>query len=183
MRAKTVVAAIGIFGAIGLIAGGLAWWKYRSIRAAMSQPQFEPSEAVRTAEVRQFPFQRTASAVGTVSAIRHGTVAVEVAGKVSSVGFTSGETVEEGRVLLTLDASTEEADLRAAEANAALARVSLARLEQAMSGNAVSKQEIDRARARCMSRGRLAGAARPTAAAAPPASPGSAGHRGRRSCA
>jgi membrane fusion protein (multidrug efflux system) len=58
-----------------------------------------------------------------------------------------GEIVEAGAVLVALDVSVEEADLRAQQAQAELAKTSLARLQRLSEFNATSAIEVDRARA------------------------------------
>jgi membrane fusion protein (multidrug efflux system) len=129
------------------VAGGLGYWKWKGIQKAIRAgppPEFPEAVVIATAEMR--PYQRTFQAVGTIQAIRHITVATEVSGKVTHVGYESGQTIEEGAVILRLDTSTEEADLRAAEALVRLNQATLDRYEQ-VSANAISKQEVDRVRA------------------------------------
>jgi membrane fusion protein (multidrug efflux system) len=144
MKVKSVIASVGIVG--GVLLAGLALWKAPQLLHAQNAggPPPEPTEFVRFATASEAPFQRTMTAVGTIQALRHLTIAAEVVGKVSEVGFVSGQTVEPGQLLLRLDSATERADLRAAKAQADLARASLDRLTQATVGT-VSKQEIDRA--------------------------------------
>jgi len=149
MKLRSVAVGVVVIGGVLALAAGLGLYKYRQIREgiAAGENRPEPPTAVSVVEAQTGPFQRTVTAVGTVQAMRHVTVASEVAGKVVEVGFESGQVVEEGTVLLRLDASTEEADRRAAEAQRELARVTLERVTQAANANAVSRQEIDRARA------------------------------------
>lgn len=149
MKLRTVMVGVVVIGGILALAGGLGLFKYRQIQAgiAAGASQQEPPTVVNMINAETGPFQRTVTAVGTVQAIRHVNVASEVAGKVVEVGFESGQIVEAGTVLLRLDASTEEADRRAAEAQRELARVTLDRVTQAASANAVSRQEIDKAKA------------------------------------
>lgn len=145
MRANTVVAAIVVLGGIGLVAGGLALYKRGEILAGMNAPAWEPVESIHTSAAGLVAMQRSLTAVGTVRARRHVNIATEVIGKVEEVGFESGQMVKQGQVLLTLDAATEEADLRAAEATLALGRANYERLQKAASSNSVSQIDIDRA--------------------------------------
>jgi membrane fusion protein (multidrug efflux system) len=55
--------------------------------------------------------------------------------------------VEAGAVLVTLDVSVEEAELRAQEAQAAVAETLLRRVQRASESRAASEMEVDRARA------------------------------------
>lgn len=147
MKFKSIIASIGIVAVVLGVAGGLGYWKWRGIQKGMSAgPPPEFPEFVRVEEATAGTFQRMMTAVGTVQAVRHIAVASEVSGKVAFVGFESGQGVDEAQVILRLDSSTEQADLRAAETQVRLNEITLNRLEQAMTGNAVSKQEMDRAR-------------------------------------
>ncbi len=148
MTPKTFIAGFGIVGAVVAVALGLGAWKYLQMHGGKSAGGgFEPTEFVRIETASVGPFQRTMTAVGSVQAIRHITIANEVAGKVADVSFDSGQIVERGHVLIQLDSATERADLKAAQAQAALARTSYERWTQAMESNAGSKQELDKARA------------------------------------
>ncbi len=147
MKWRTFLAMIGALVLTAGVAGGLGYWKWKGIQKAMrAGPPPEFPEAVVLATVESRPYQRSFQAVGTIQAIRHITVATEVSGKVAHVGYESGQTIEEGAVILRLDTSTEEADLRAAEALVRLNQATLDRYEQ-VSANAISKQEVDRVRA------------------------------------
>jgi membrane fusion protein (multidrug efflux system) len=53
----------------------------------------------------------------------------------------------EGTLLVALDVSVEEAELKALEAEAALAKTLLSRMERAVQSRATSQMEVDRARA------------------------------------
>jgi membrane fusion protein (multidrug efflux system) len=149
MKLKTLIAGFGIVGAILLVIAGLFVWKRGQDHAAAARmaQMPKPVDFVQFARAETGPFQRGMTAVGTIQAIQHITIANEVVGKVVSVGFESGQVVRKGDVLLTLDSATEQADLRSAEAEGELARASYERWKQAMESNAGSKQELDRARA------------------------------------
>ena len=58
-----------------------------------------------------------------------------------------GKIVEAGTVLVALDVSVEEAELKAQEAQAALAETLLGRMQRASENRAASEMEVDRARA------------------------------------
>jgi membrane fusion protein (multidrug efflux system) len=71
------------------------------------------------------------------------TVATELAGKITKIAFESGATVAAGDLLVQLDTSTEEAQLRAAEAAAALAKLNLDRAKELREKNTTSQAELD----------------------------------------
>jgi membrane fusion protein, multidrug efflux system len=135
-----VVVAIGV---------GLAAWKYASMRAAdaAAANQPEPVESVTAAVARPFQHRPTTTSIGTVIALRSITLRNELPGTVKHVTLTPGQVVDVGTLLVALDVSVEEAELRAQEAQAALAETTLERMQRARQNRAVSEMEVDRARA------------------------------------
>ena len=128
---------------------GLAAWKFTSIQetnaAAASQP--EPMESVTVAIAEERWHRQSITSIGTVTAIRSITLQNEVPGTVRQVHFTSGQIVERGALLITLDVSVELAELKELEARAALAETHLKRMESVGQNKAISEIEVDRARA------------------------------------
>jgi len=138
-----------LIASVLVVAGALAVWKTASARAAAAAAanQPEPIEAVTTAIAQTQQHRATTTSIGTVLALRSITLRTELAGTVRDVGLVPGRIVDSGTVLVALDISVEQADLRAQEAQAALAQTSLARLERLRQHGAVSEEEVDRARA------------------------------------
>jgi membrane fusion protein (multidrug efflux system) len=66
---------------------------------------------------------------------------------VRRVRLTPGQIVDSGTVLVALDVDVEQADLHAQLAQVELARTTVGRLERLMKSQAVSQEELDRARA------------------------------------
>lgn len=133
---------------IGL-AGALAAWKYvdgqEAAAAAANQP--EPMEVVTQALATEREHRSAATSIGTVLALRSVTLRNELAGTVRSVRLAPGRIVEAGEVLVALDVSVEQAELKALEARSQLAATTLARLERMAERRAVSAIEVDNARA------------------------------------
>src|ERR1700733_12867094 len=99
-----------------VVTGGLVIVKVLQIKtligaSAMFAP---PPETVASAVAQEAKWPDTIPAVGSVSAAQGVTVAPEIAGTVSEIAFESGAAVSQGDLLLKLDASSEEAQLRAA---------------------------------------------------------------------
>ena len=128
---------------------GLAAWKYTSVQetieASMNQP--EPMESVTVALAREVEHRQMATSIGTVLALRSITLRNELPGTVRSVSLTPGQIVDTGMVLVALDVSVEEAELKAQEAQAALARTVLDRRKNLSHDRATTQEEVDRARA------------------------------------
>ncbi len=129
--------------------GGLAAWKYASIQEAnfASANQPEPMESVMAAVAKEREHRPTMTSIGTVLALRSITLRNELPGTVRQVMFTPGQVVDEGELLIALDVSVEEAELKALQAQAALAETTLARMQRLTQSRAASQEELDRARA------------------------------------
>lgn len=139
-RSAVLVAAVIAVG------GGLFAWKYASAQgSAAVQP--EPAEVVVEAVAVSREHRGTATSIGTVLATRSITLRNEVPGTVRLARLSPGQVVEAGTVLVALDVSVEEAELRALEARALLAETTLARLQRLAERRAVSAIEVDNARA------------------------------------
>jgi membrane fusion protein (multidrug efflux system) len=138
-----------LIGALVATGSGLAAWKYASITraSATAARQPEPVESVTVAVARKHAHREMATSIGTVIALRSITLRNELAGTVRQVTFTPGQVVEAGAVLVTLDVSVEEAELRAQEAQAVVAEALLRRVQRASENRAASEMEVDRARA------------------------------------
>jgi len=75
------------------------------------------------------------------------TLASEVAGTVAEITVLDGSVVAKGDLLLRLDTSSEEAQLRSAEAQTELARLNAERTRTLRKDNTVSQSELDQAEA------------------------------------
>ncbi len=131
------------------LASGLAAWKVLSVRRAdaelSSRP--EPMESVIVAVAREVSQREETTSIGTVVALRSITLRNELAGTVHQVALTPGQVVEAGALLVALDVSVEEAELKAEKAQAALADAMLGRMQRANQTHAASDMEVDQARA------------------------------------
>src|SRR5262249_34064533 len=147
MRSRWIGSLLLLAVVLG-IGAGLAFWKMNSIEASdagfASQP--EPMESVAVAVAKPLQHRPTTVSIGTVVALRSITLRNELAGTVRRVAVVPGSIVNEGTVLVGLDVSVEEAELKALQAQEALAESLLARTEKASASNAISEVELDRAR-------------------------------------
>lgn len=145
---RSILSWLFLVLAMAGIAGGLAFYKYNEILAGMAAgaARPEPSEAVATVRVTQMEWAPTTRAIGTVVARQQLELRNEIAGLVSKRGFSSGDTVEAGQLLIQLDDRQEKATLAAAEADARLTRNNLDRREALRNSPAFSDQEFDKSR-------------------------------------
>lgn len=149
MSRKSLVGSAVLLTAVASAGLALAAWKRGSIReteaAAASQP--EPMESVTVAVATEREHQPTTTSIGTVLALRSVNLRNELAGTVKTAALIPGQIVEEGTLLVALDVSVEEAELKAQEAQAALAETSLRRTERLEQNRVAADSELDRARA------------------------------------
>ena len=123
--------------------------------AADAPPEATAGMAVTTVPVVRRELASGVTASGPITAVEEMQLGVELSGlRVTAVKVDEGEQVEQGQVLLTLDARTlgsdlaqAQASLREAEAGAALARSNLARGEQLAEGQYISASALDELRA------------------------------------
>jgi membrane fusion protein (multidrug efflux system) len=145
---RRVFASIVLIAFVLATGALLAAWKHnRNLEAAAaSANQPEPVERITLATAERRDHLQTATAIGTVLALRSITLKNEVAGTVRSASLTPGQVVESGAVLVGLDVSVEQAELRALEAQAKLADIMLQRRERLLEHRAIAEDEVDQAR-------------------------------------
>jgi membrane fusion protein (multidrug efflux system) len=131
------------------VLGGLGAVKVMQIRAMMeaAKQYKEPPETVSTAEVTSEQWQQSIKAIGTIAPVNGVNIAAEIAGTVVEIAFESGATVKQGDLLVRLDTSSEEAQLRALEAQTELARLNAKRIRELRAEKAVAQSELDNAEA------------------------------------
>ena len=132
-----------------LVLGGLAGVKALQIKKLMDSGKSfaEPPESVSSALVREEKWQGTLTAIGSVMAVQGVTVTPEIPGLIREISFESGAVVSHGDLLVRLDTSLEEAQLRALQAQEELAQLNLTRERTLRSQNMVSQAELDAAEA------------------------------------
>ena len=146
-RLRKISAHPIFFAVVGLVlilvlVGGI---KALQIKKMTSTPFVMPPATVSSVVVKEEDWPPIFSSVGTISAVQGATVSAELAGTVAEIKFENGGGAKKGDVLVRLDASSEEAQLRSAEAELELARSDLARTRDLATRNVVSKAELDSA--------------------------------------
>jgi membrane fusion protein (multidrug efflux system) len=145
MKRYVVISVVLLFAVLAVLAG-IKVLQIRALIAAGAKMQ-PPPEAVASAVVKEESWQRTLSAIGSVAAVQGVSVPAELSGVVREIAFESGATVAAGDLLVRLDTSTEEAQLRALEAQVDLARINADRARKLRADNTVSASELDSAEA------------------------------------
>jgi membrane fusion protein (multidrug efflux system) len=137
-----------LFGGILVVGGGIVALRDVLGEGAHAEaPMAEPAQVVTEAVAQPRDYRGSTTAIGTVLATRSISLRNELPGTVRWVGLRSGQVVEAGTVLVALDVSVEEAELRALKARAELAQTTLERTQRMAARQAVSAIELDNARA------------------------------------
>ena len=137
-----------VLALLGVVFGGIFGWKaYQSYQTQQARSQaIPPAVIVSSANVAKERWEARVDSVGGLRAIQGVNVSPEVAGTVAAISFESGHRAEQGELLLQLDASAEQAELRALHAQLGLARLDYQRQRGLKERTAVSQQQLDRAK-------------------------------------
>ena len=129
--------------------GGLGFVKFRQVQEAMAQNAAfaQPPEAVTTITAKSENWPTTLNVIGTAAAVQGVMVSADLPGIVSSIGFESGASVQEGDILVQLDTKQERAQLAAVEATRDLAVLNFDRMRSLVGEGAITRSEYDRAAA------------------------------------
>ena len=132
-----------------LVLGGLAGLKTLQIKKliATGESFVPPPESVSSVLVREEKWQGTITAIGTIAAVQGVMVTPDIPGSVREIAFESGALVAAGGLLVRLDTSSEEAQLRATESQVEWSRISVERARKLRADNTVSQSELDSAEA------------------------------------
>jgi membrane fusion protein, multidrug efflux system len=143
---RKILAAVFV---VLVVVGALSGVKTLQIRKLMaaSKSMAAPPESVSAVTAREEKWQGTITAIGSVTAVQGVTVTPEIAGMIREIAFESGAVVAKDALLVRLDISAEEAQLRALEAQKELARLNLARESTLHNQNMVSQADLDTAEA------------------------------------
>ena len=143
---KQILYTLGAMLGVVLILGSVKFFQIRS-EMAKHASFAPPPAAVTTAVVHPVAWASGFDTVGSFNAVRGSTLSTQEAGNVAKVSFQSGSAVEAGQVLLALDTSVEEANLRGARARLELARQHLARSKALRTQSAMSAATLEDAEA------------------------------------
>ncbi len=134
--------------ALGILFGGVFGWKaYQANQAQLARTAGgAPAVTVSSAVVESDRWQVKVASVGSLRAIQGVAVSSEVPGTIATISFQSGQRADVGEVLVQLDATAEEADLRSLQAQLELARLDYERSRGLAQSTALSQAQLDRAK-------------------------------------
>ena len=99
--------------------------------------------AVEVGKVQRTRLEDDAQAVGTLRSNQAVVLRPEVSGRIVTLGFGDGQRVKRGQLLVQLDDTLQQAQLKQAEAQAGIARTNLQRSRELVAQNFVSQSAVD----------------------------------------
>ena len=132
--------------AIAFALGGI---KFFQVRKAMAEyASFAPPpETVTSLIAEEEAWIPSLKAVGSTAAVQGVTVSTDEPGIVQKIDFESGQAVKQGDLLVQLEVSQEQAQLRSAEAQMRLAGANLLRQQNLFKSRVSSQADYDSAQA------------------------------------
>ena len=147
----------GLAAALSVIIVGIVFYSSGKSENQSTRSSAYPPVKVALAYVERSIVPRTFSGVGELEAIRQVQVAAESGGRVIRIAFDSGQTVEEGQLLVQLNDAVEQAELARLQAKLRNVESIHARAHQLAPRKIVSQEYLDNAIAeRDMTRSEIA---------------------------
>lgn len=141
MKKRWFFTILGLAIVFGAIFGYQAFVAYKIEQAMSNRPP--PVETVTATHAKLLEWQPKLTAVGTLSAVQGIMITAQTSGEVVEIAVESGARVEEGQLLVRIDASVAQAELRGLQAQARLAQLELQRQRRLLERNAVSQASVD----------------------------------------
>jgi len=145
MRLKKLHTVVAVL-TIACLSGGAYWWQHRPaapVKAAEKTQAANGPLSVEAGRVESVNLSEDAQAVGTLRARQSVMLRPEVSGRITKLGFTDGQRVRRGQLLVQLDDSLQAAQLQQAQAQAGIARTNLQRNRELLAQNFVSTSAVD----------------------------------------
>lgn len=130
-----------------VIFGSISGYLYQKFSTAMNTDWSPPPVTVAAATSRQETWPSILEAVGTIRAARGVNLAAETSGEIIDISVGSGDKVNAGQLLLTLNDSVEQASRKRWEANLVLARQLFERDASLIKQKSIPQSQYDRSRA------------------------------------
>ncbi len=159
MTSKNVRTAVALV-ALGLLALAAWWWQNHGaagdagVKGAASAPAARTVAApgaggpggavtVEVGKVEVLTLEDDAQAVGSLRARQGVMLRPEVSGRIARLGFVDGQRVKSGQLLVQLDDTLQQAQLKQSQAQASIARTNVQRNRELVAQNFVSQSALD----------------------------------------
>ncbi len=130
------------------LTGALAWFQFvvkpQMIKGFIAAAP-RPVPAVAVAEAKLENWQSRISAIGTFRAVQGIDISPQVGGVVRTINFESGQDVQRGQLLIQIDDSVEQADLKSNLATLRNVELALERQRQLVAGGSTATANVDSA--------------------------------------
>ncbi len=148
MKKKARLIVLAFVAGLAIVAV-LAGIKFLQVKKAIAEyaSSAPPPEAVTSLIAKEEEWVPSLRAVGSTAAVQGVTVSTDEPGIVQKIAFESGQTVKEGDLLVQLEVSQEQAQLRSAEAQMRLAQANLLRQQNLLKSRVSSQADYDSAQA------------------------------------
>lgn len=138
---------ISSMAAVAVVAMGYGGYRYYQSQSdsSDSSSQSRPTVTVTAARASSQTWSDELTAIGTVTPIQGTRLTSELSGKVTQILFRSGQSVDKGELLVTLDTSTERAAFDALQPQLRQAKSDQQRAEQLIDSSAISEEAYEEA--------------------------------------
>jgi membrane fusion protein (multidrug efflux system) len=146
MKRKTAFITVSVV--LGVLIVGLSVFQFvvkpQMIKGFIANAP-RPVPAVAVADAKTENWQARIAAIGTFRAIQGIDISPQVGGVVRAINFDSGQDVQKGQLLVQIDDSVEQADLKSNLATLRNAELALERQRQLIAGGSTATAQVDAA--------------------------------------
>ena len=146
MKRKTAFVTVSIV--LGVLIVGLSVFQFvvkpQMIKGFIANAP-RPVPAVAVADAKTENWQGRIAAIGTFRAVQGIDISPQVGGVVRAINFESGQDVQKGQLLVQIDDSVEQADLKSNLATLRNAELALERQRQLIAGGSTATANVDSA--------------------------------------
>jgi membrane fusion protein, multidrug efflux system len=130
-----------------LIFGGISGYLYRQFSLLDAMDFTPPAVTIAAATAQTEQWDSVLPAIGTIKAVRGVELSTEESGEVIAIGIVSGDQVQQGDLLVTLNDKVEQASRENQIASLELARLLFERDQQLIKQKSIPQSQYDRSRA------------------------------------
>lgn len=142
-RKKWLVSFVAVTSVLAACVG-LVYWKVIRVQAVIAAHSVEPPPIeVVAAKATTSTLPQYLETIGTIKAIETVQISTEIAGRVVWTALKSGNLVEKDELLVQLDDSIEQAQLKSAVARVELAKLQVQRTSSLLASRVESRQNLD----------------------------------------
>ena len=148
---KRALVFIFVLVVLGALIGGLSWFQFvkkpEIVKGFIAMAMKPPAATVVVAQATTESWTQRVPAIGTFRPVQGIDLAPQVGGIVQAIRFDSSQEVAKGTVLVEIDSSTEQADLKSGQAQMKNADLALKRQQELITGGNTSRATVDSAQA------------------------------------